>query len=148
MKIRLLLSLAGLAVSFAFPTLAQEQNAVDPEVRQQIEAAVTKYEDAFNQNDATAIAALYTADAAEVFEKEAAGGSACGREAIEQRYAAHFASGPGKLSLKLVQVYAIGSDTCVISEFSHRFSAGKGYHATIYVREGDDWKIRIAYTTY
>ena len=75
MQIRLLLSLAGLAVSFAFPTLAQEQNAVDLEVRQQIEAAVTKYEDAFNQNDATAIAALYTADAAEVFEHKGAGGS-------------------------------------------------------------------------
>jgi uncharacterized protein (TIGR02246 family) len=148
MKTRLLLSLIGLAVSPIVSAIAEEQNTVDAEVRQQIEAVVTKYEDAYNKNDAAAIAALYTADAAEVFEKEAAGGSACGREAIEQRYAAHFASGPGKLSLKLVQVYAIGSDTCAISEFSHRFSAGKGYHATIYVREGDDWKIRIAYTTY
>jgi uncharacterized protein (TIGR02246 family) len=118
MKIRFLLSLAGLAVSFAFPTLAQAQNAVDPEVRQQIEAAVTKYEDAYNKNDATAIAALYTANAAEVFEKEAAGGSACGREAIEQRYAAHFASSPGKSSLKLVQMYTIGNDICAISEIS------------------------------
>jgi hypothetical protein len=60
------------------PTLAQEQNTVDPEVRQQIEAVLTKYEDAFNKNDTAAIAALYTADAAEVFQKDEAGGSASG----------------------------------------------------------------------
>ena len=38
MKMRLLLTLAGLAFSFALPTFAQEENTVDPEVRQQIEA--------------------------------------------------------------------------------------------------------------
>jgi Domain of unknown function (DUF4440) len=95
---RLLLALAGFAVGFVVPALAQEQKTVDPEVRQQIEAVLTKYEDAFNKHDAAAIAALYTADADEVFEKEEAGGSASGREAIEQRYAAHFASSPGELS--------------------------------------------------
>ena len=35
MKMRLLLALVGLAISFAVPTFAQEQNPVDPEVRQQ-----------------------------------------------------------------------------------------------------------------
>jgi ketosteroid isomerase-like protein len=80
---RLLLALAGFAVGFVVPALAQEQKTVDPEVRQQIEAVLTKYEDAFNKHDAAAIAALYTADADEVFEKEEAGGSASGREAIE-----------------------------------------------------------------
>jgi hypothetical protein len=39
MKIRLLLALATLAVGFTAPTLAEEQKTVDPEVRQQIEAA-------------------------------------------------------------------------------------------------------------
>jgi hypothetical protein len=43
MKIRLLLALVGLAIGFAMPAIAQEQNTVDPEVRQQIEAAVLKY---------------------------------------------------------------------------------------------------------
>ena len=47
-------------------------------MRQQIEAVLIKFDEAFNKNDAAAIAALYTADAAEVFEKDAAGGSACG----------------------------------------------------------------------
>ena len=39
MKTRTALALTGLAISFPLPTLAQEQNAVDPEVRQQIEDA-------------------------------------------------------------------------------------------------------------
>jgi hypothetical protein len=34
-----ILTLVGLAISFAMPALAQQQNTVDPEVRQQIEAA-------------------------------------------------------------------------------------------------------------
>ena len=142
----LLLALAGFVIGFAVPALAQEKDTVDPEARQQIEAVLTKYEDAFNKNDAAAIAALYTGDAAEVFQRDEAGGSACGREAIEQRYAAHFASSPGKFSLKLIQVYAIGDDVCAVSEFSPRFRSGKGHHAQIFVHEGDDWKIRLAYT--
>jgi uncharacterized protein (TIGR02246 family) len=146
MKMRLLLSLAGFAIGFVVPAVAQEQNTVDPEVRQRIEAVLMKYEDAYNKNDAAAIAALYTADAAEVFEKDAAGGSVSGREAIKQRYAAQFASSPSKLSLKLVQVYAIGDDVCAVSEFSPRFRSGKGHHTEIFVREPDDWKIRMAYT--
>jgi hypothetical protein len=40
MKIRLVVALVGFAISFAVPTLAQEQNTVDPEVRQQIEAVL------------------------------------------------------------------------------------------------------------
>jgi hypothetical protein len=84
MKLPLLISLVGLAIGLDVPIRAQEKESVDPEVRQEIEAVLTKYEDAFNKNDAVAIAALYTADAAEVFEKDRAGGSACGREAIQQ----------------------------------------------------------------
>jgi hypothetical protein len=38
MKMRLLLTLAGLAVGIAVPVLAQEKDTVAPEVRQQIEA--------------------------------------------------------------------------------------------------------------
>ena len=42
MKMRLLSTLAGLAISFAMLFLAQEQNTVSPEVREQIEAVVSK----------------------------------------------------------------------------------------------------------
>jgi len=39
MKTRTALALTGLAISFPLPTFAQEQNAVDPEARHQIEDA-------------------------------------------------------------------------------------------------------------
>ena len=48
------LALAGLAIGFALPALAQEQNTVDPEVRQQIEAVIVKFDEAFNRRDAAA----------------------------------------------------------------------------------------------
>jgi hypothetical protein len=47
-----LLALVGLAFSFAVPALAQEQNAVDPEVRRQIEDAYKQRVDAYNKQDA------------------------------------------------------------------------------------------------
>jgi uncharacterized protein (TIGR02246 family) len=142
MKIRLLLSLAGLAVGLAFPTLAQEQNAVDPEVRQQIEAALTKFDEAFNKHDATAIATLFTLDAVLVLDW-GEGGTFCGQQAIEKHYAVDFASSPPEFAEKLVQVYAIGDRISTISGWSH--GIWKGYHARIYVRDADPWKIRMDY---
>jgi hypothetical protein len=70
MKTRLLGALVGLALGFALPVFAQEQNTVDPEVRQQIEVAVKKHEEAYNRYDAAAYAALYTLDAIEVLSWE------------------------------------------------------------------------------
>jgi hypothetical protein len=69
---RLLVTLAGLAIGFAVPLLAQEQNTVDPEVRQQIEAAVLKYQEACNNYDAAATAALFTLHAVKVVGSEMA----------------------------------------------------------------------------
>jgi hypothetical protein len=40
MKIRSVVALVGVAISFAVPTLAQEQNTFDPEIRQQIEVSL------------------------------------------------------------------------------------------------------------
>ena len=61
MKVLVLLTLAGLAIGLAVPAIAQEQSTVDPEVRQQIEAAVLKYQEACNNYDAAATAALFYA---------------------------------------------------------------------------------------
>jgi hypothetical protein len=63
MKMRLLPTLVGLAIGFAVPVLAQEQNTVDPEVRQQIEASIMKADEAFNRSDAAGCTAEYTQDA-------------------------------------------------------------------------------------
>ena len=66
MKTCLLLTLVWLPISFALPTFAQEQNTVDPEVRQQIKAVATQYAEAYNKHDAAAVAALYTQNAIRV----------------------------------------------------------------------------------
>ena len=57
MKIRLVVALVGLAISFALPTFAQQTNTPDPQLRQAIVALHKKYDDAFNNGDAAAMAA-------------------------------------------------------------------------------------------
>ena len=141
MKIRSLLSLFGLAISFAMPALAQVQTAVDPEVRQQIEAAFTKYHEAYSKYDAAAVADFYTLNAIEYLGET---GLAVGKQAIEERYAVMFASEPAKPSPKIVHMFAVNGNICAISDFSHH-TTRKGYYLAVYVRDAGDWKIQMAY---
>ena len=138
---RSLLALAGLVFGFAWLGLGQEQNTVDPEVRQQIEAVVKKHEQAYNEYDATAFAAGFMQYAVEM----SPGGMARGRQEIKERYAPELAAHARKQSFKLVQVCAIGDDICAMWEFFNYGIQKKGYNVAIYVRDGDDWKIRMAY---
>ena len=141
---RLLVTLAGLAIGFAVGVLAQEQDTADPEVRQQIEALIAKQDEAFNKNDAAGCTAEYTQDAIEVWSWETAGGAAISQQAIEIRAALRLRLSPAKRVRELVQVYPVGDEICAISEFEHTFGK-KGYCVAIYVRELDEWKIRMAY---
>ena len=141
MRIRLILTLVGLAVGIVVPVLAQEKDTVDPQVRQQIEAVLRKHEEAYNEYDAAAFAAGFTQYAVELSQ----GGMVRGREEIQERYAADLASHPNKQSFKLLQVCAVGDAICAIWEFFHYNTETKGHYAAIYVREGDTWKIRMAY---
>ena len=144
MKIRLVFAFVGFAISLAVPTFAQEQNAVDPEVRQQIEDAYKNFHDAYNKHDAAAVAALFTLDAVEVIEGRSEGGLSSGQEAIKKMFEIELASG-STVSGKIVQVYAVGSAVCAISEFtSQRHHTGSG--VTIFVRDADEWKIRMQYS--
>ena len=144
MKIRLLLALVGLAIGFAVPTFAQEQNTVDPEVRQQIEAVLMKLGEAYNKHDLAAITALYTQNAVQVWDWDHVG-PFYGQQAIEKHYAAHYVPSPEFVD-KLVQVSAIGNKISAISEYS--VGPYKGYNARIYVRDADTWKILMEYQIY
>ena len=130
MKMLLLLTFTGLAIGFVLPALTQEQNTVDPEVRQQIESVLKEHEKAYNEYDAAAFAAGYTQYAIQLW----AGGTAWGRQEIEERYAPELAAHPTKQSFKLVQVCAVGDAICAIWEFLHFNTSTKGHCATIYVR--------------
>jgi hypothetical protein len=80
MKMRLLLALVGLAVSFAPPAFAQPKDKVDPETARQVRALASNYDAAFNRQDAVTVAGLYAEDA--VFNTPE--GTFQGRQAIEE----------------------------------------------------------------
>jgi ketosteroid isomerase-like protein len=147
MKIRdLLLTLVGLVISNAVPAFAQEQNTIDPEARQQLEAVFKKFQEAYNDHDAPAIAALWTEDAVEVRSWESGGGLHSGRQAIEKVFASDFASSPGKMVNEHFQVYPVRSELCAIYDTS--VGSSKGRVVQIYVRDADTWKIRMSYVTF
>jgi uncharacterized protein (TIGR02246 family) len=62
-------------------------------VRQEIEAALMKFAEAFNKHDAAAMATLFTLDAVQILDW-GSGGTFSGKQAIEKNYAADFASSP------------------------------------------------------
>jgi ketosteroid isomerase-like protein len=147
MKIRTVVALVGSAIGFALPIFAQQQDTVAPEVRQQIEAVLMKFDEAYNNHDAAAIADLFTLDAVEVFAADpasAARGTAVGQQAIKKRYESESTeSSATNMAHKLVQVYALGNDICAFAERS--IMVFKGHSLVIYVRDADTWKIRMAY---
>ena len=54
MKRRLVVALAGLAISFALPTYAQQKDLADPQTTQKILASFKGFDEAHNNNDAAA----------------------------------------------------------------------------------------------
>ena len=158
MKIRLVSALVGLAISFALPTLAQQTNTPDPQLRQVVDALTKKFTDAFDNNDAAALAALYTEDAVLVN----ATGPIYGREAIEKYWADvfkqfHFSNHIAKADQYCPHIIGTaGNEMWWNGEWSQTIEGQtggpiqlKGYWTSIVVREGDAWKDRmqIANTT-
>ena len=127
-------------MGFALPSIAQNKNTVDPQVRQQIEAVFMKFQEAYNNRDIAIIAALHTQNAIEVRSWQ---GLASGREAIAKRFAADFASNPGKMVNKIVELYPIGNTICEIADSD--VGGWKAQTVTIYVLDGDTWKSSMTY---
>jgi ketosteroid isomerase-like protein len=113
---------------------------VDPQLRQQIEAPFLKFQEAYNNRDATAIGALLTQDAIEVRSWQ---GLASGRVSQEKIFEADFATNPGKMVNKLVALYPIGSAMCEIADSD--VGGYKVQSMVIYVRDGNTWKRCVAY---
>ena len=81
MKICSLLALVGLAISLALPTLAQQTNT--PDQKAWWDSLGKKFDVAWYNNDAAALAALFTKDAVLVTNT----GPIYGPDAIEKMYA-------------------------------------------------------------
>jgi uncharacterized protein (TIGR02246 family) len=125
MKIRVLLALVGLAISFAAPAFAQQQDTVDPKIADQVRALATKYDEACNKNDAVAVAAFTTDNAIWITPH----GTLSGREAIQKDYADrsfgqyHI----NEVSTKCDQVNKFGNDVDAIGTWSCSFQDGFGH---------------------
>jgi uncharacterized protein (TIGR02246 family) len=146
MKIRYLLAIMGLAISFALPILAQQKGTIDPKIAEQIRVLATRFDEAFNRNDAVAVAALYTENGVNAFHT-----TSYGRQKIEKSFAHDFQRWhPKDHILKINRLDAVGKDVRAIGRWSQTHVSDinrapmyeEGYFTWIIVREGDSWKIR------
>ena len=148
MKKRFLLTLVGLAIVSSSLAFAQQKDTVDPQTAQQIGALRIKFDEAFNRNDAAAVAALYAEDGVWVSLKN---GAFHGRQAIEKAYAKYEFGPwhPSNLVGRVDRVIAVGNDVRAYGKWSETFRGtnggpinDEGYFLWVNVREGDTWKIR------
>lgn len=156
----LLAALAGLAVSFTAPAFAQPKDTANPRGVQQrnllgIADAIAEFgelyhklEEAYNKNDAAAVAALFTEDAVLV----TADGVFSGRQHIEKRYADAFQRSPITTficSRERYQLNTIDNAVWSAGEWSSAFQSQTGpafawgYWSALYVPESEAWKIRL-----
>ena len=146
MKMRLLLALVGLAISFAFPTFAQQKDTVDPRTAQEIRALAMKYDEAINKQDPAAVAALYTENAVYVAHH----GTFHGRQAIEKTYADYFQHWHSINHVSTVdRLIAVGNEVRVFGTWSSSFQdtngapkKDRGHYRWLLVRQGDIWEIQ------
>jgi uncharacterized protein (TIGR02246 family) len=137
-------------MSLALPTLAQQTNKPDPQLREKLVAAIKKHTDALDKNDAAAVAANFTEDGVTVEQD----GSTFGREAIEKLWADRFqkvhlsdnVATPDEDSPHIIgtdgkEMWATGSWSATIKGENFGPTQIKGFWSVI--REGDDWKIRM-----
>jgi uncharacterized protein (TIGR02246 family) len=148
MKIRYLLAIAGLAISFVLPAVAQQKDTVDPQIAQEIRELTMKYEDALNEHDAEAAAAFFTADAVWTTPQ----GTFYGRRAIERRLANyHFRRWHIKNEVITVdQVFSVGDQVRAIGTWSNTVQEPdgstedfNGHFTSDLVLRGNSWKIRL-----
>lgn len=148
-----LLGLAGMSaavVGGSRKALAQQTGAAGrPDVRQAVEAFVTKYLDAYNRKDAAGVAALYTADGFLV----PPGPITTGRENIEKAWRAVFDAGRTGLRYEIQEVQAEGNLVWSVGRFTvmapdERIERGalqerQGNFANVYQWESDELKFRV-----
>jgi uncharacterized protein (TIGR02246 family) len=159
MKIRLLVALVGLAICFALPTSGQQKYA-DPPIVQQRDLLGNakaigefgdlhrKLDEAYDKNDAAAVAALFTEDGLFV----GPGGMFSGRQNIETRHAETFQRSPiidFNCSRKRRHLDALDNAVWSAGQWASTSQSQTGpvfawgCWTAIYVREGNAWKFRM-----
>jgi uncharacterized protein (TIGR02246 family) len=140
------LSVVGLAIGFALPTLAKQVNAADPRTAQEIRALALMYDEAINKQDPAAVAAFYTEDGIYVAHH----GTFHGRQAIEKTYAnyfqhwhsIHYVSTVDRLIAVGDEVRAFGTWSSAFRDTNGVLKKDGGHYRWLLVRKGYDWEIR------
>jgi uncharacterized protein (TIGR02246 family) len=147
MKIRSLLSLAGLVISLALPTFAQEKDTSDPQVPEQVRASAAKYDDAFNKSDTTALGALFSEDAV----LSGLHGKFKGRQAIENFHSQQvFTRWHANNRVTTVdRVISVSDEVSSSGRWSETVQSNGsknigGTYSWVLIRDGDSWRIRMA----
>jgi uncharacterized protein (TIGR02246 family) len=146
MKTPLLLILTGLTIGFATPALTADLPG-DVKTLDGLIALGRKYEEAYNQNNAAALAALFTEDAMLVTPKTLVSG----RQAIERWYADEFHKWHAAYHIvQAEKLIAAGQGAWAVGEWWTTVQGPngplqiRGYYSGVYVLEGDAWKIRMS----
>jgi ketosteroid isomerase-like protein len=133
------------------PVTRRNPATADPQISEQVNALSKKYDEAVNNNDAAALAALYTEDAVLVTDV----GLRYGRKAVEKWYTDTFqylpknhTSNPDQNSPHIIgtagnEVWSAGEWGQIIPIQDGDPIQMKGYWGAIIVRDGDDWKFRM-----
>jgi uncharacterized protein (TIGR02246 family) len=149
MKRQLLFAVLGLAIGFVVPAFAQSKQTVASQIDEQV---TKKFDVAFNNGDAAALAALYADDAIQVTPN----GTIVGREAIEKGFAGIFSQGhysqhfnkddqdsPHMIGADGKEVWRTGEWGFTVQGKTGDPLNLKGFWSAINVRDGDTWKIRM-----
>jgi uncharacterized protein (TIGR02246 family) len=149
MKVPLAVALVGLAISFAVPTFSQQKDTAASQIDEQI---VKKFDEAFNNGDAAAVAALFTEDAVWVTPQ----GPVVGREAIGKQFTGMFEQGhysnhlnkddqgsPHMIGTAGNEVWRTGEWGFTVQGKSGDPMKLEGYWSAINVRDSDTWKIQM-----
>ena len=133
MKIRLLITLAGLVIGFGLPTIAQQMNAPDPQLREQMLAFVTKFDPPLPVNrsfwhhqNRVVLVKFWT----DLFQK------------------VHFSNHLGTLDQYSPHLIGTsGNEAWATGGWSQNIEGlklgVKGYWSGVVVRDGDAWKFRL-----
>jgi len=138
----LLFLLAGLV---AAPVVAAA-DVTEQELMQATTELGRQYDANYNDKNAAAMAALYTADGVFVTPS---GAIVRGREALKAYYASRFAAGAQGHAIKVLEVHVQGDGGYGLAHFSVKASANGGLHEVggnliaVYQRGPDGWRMRL-----
>jgi uncharacterized protein (TIGR02246 family) len=151
MKYHLVAAVAGMAIGFGVPALAQEKFGTctggSQDACKQIATLIKTYDEAINRKDAAALAAIFAPDAVFVWE----GPTVSGREAIENFLGGFIKAGVSGAVVNVDQAHVTGDTAWCIGDWSDMGPGGpnntlrpyRGMFGDTFVNNGGKWQFRM-----